>query len=392
LRILYFDCFSGASGDMILGALIDVGAPLDEVRAGIGALGLPGWELEVSEVRRAGLRAARARVMVQEEERERSYHDVVAAVGSSRLPGPVERLVQRAFSILARAEARVHGTSVDEVVFHEIGSLDALVDVVGSCTALSLLKPERVVASALPTGVGAVETSHGTWPLPAPAVVEILRESGAALGERGTVELVTPTGAALLAATVDEFGPMPAMRIRQTGYGAGARELDRPNVLRVLVGEGAEAERGEEALLLECNLDDMSPELMPDLIHGLLSAGARDAWVTPIVMKKGRPGHTLSVLVPPEDAEEVSDVVFREATTLGLRRTRVAREVLERRWVEVQIEGHPMRVKLGLRRGEVVTVAPEHDDAVVVARATGLALKNVYTAAVREAEATRERP
>ena len=395
MRTLFFDCSAGASGDMVLGGLIDAGASLDDTRAALDALGLAGWTLEMSEVHKAGVRAARATVTVTEDRTERSYREIVSELKRGALAPEVRALAQRAFAILARAEGRVHGVPENAVHFHELGSLDALIDIVGSSAALRSLRPERVVASAVATGVGSIECADGTLPCPAPAVVEILQGREAPLFQRGDVELITPTGAALLAAFVDDFSDMPPMRVESTGYGAGARDLDHPNVLRVLVGETVGSTINEDSVVLECNVDDMAPELIAHALEVLIRAGAQDAWITPIVMKKGRPAFTLSVLTEARCVEQLSDVVFRETTTLGLRRVAVAKEELERRSLEVDIAGHPVSVKLGLRGGRVVTIAPEHDDAAAAARATGLALKDVYAAALRAAGGpapTPERP
>jgi pyridinium-3,5-bisthiocarboxylic acid mononucleotide nickel chelatase len=377
---------------MVLGALIDAGASLDDTRSAVDALGVEGWRLEIAEVHKAGVRAAKATITGAEDRTQRSYRDIVAVLDRAALVPEVRALARRAFAVLARAEARVHGVPEDEVHFHELGSLDALIDVVGSCAALRTLEPERVVASAVATGFGSIESGHGTLPVPAPAVVEILRDHRAPLFQRGNVELVTPTGAALLAAFVDDFSAMPPMRVQSTGYGAGDRDLHHPNLLRVLVGETVHPASTEEAIVIECNVDDMTPELVSHVLELLMRAGAQDAWITPIVMKKGRPAFKLSILSAPQSVEGLSGIVFRETTTLGLRRTSVTKEVLERRWIDVEVAGQPVRVKLGLRRGEIVTIAPEHDDADAAARAAGLALKDVYAAALRAAAEGASKP
>jgi uncharacterized protein (TIGR00299 family) protein len=377
---------------MFLGALIDAGASLEDVRRALESLDVDGATLEISEVQRAGLRAAKATVTAVDDHTQRSYGDIAATLERSALAPDVQSLAQRAFAMLARAEARVHGVGEQDVHFHEAGSLDALIDVVGSCAALCALRPGRVVASAVATGIGSVESAHGTLPLPAPAVVEILKACSAPVFSRGHVELVTPTGAALLAAFVDDFSGMPSMRIDATGQGAGDRDLSHPNVLRIFLGQTSDVAAVEDACVLECNLDDMSPELVAHVLEVLMRAGAQDAWVTPIVMKKGRPAFKLSILSAPQSVEGLSGIVFRETTTLGLRRTSVTKEVLERRWIDVEVAGQPVRVKLGLRRGEIVTIAPEHDDADAAARAAGLALKDVYAAALRAAAEGASKP
>jgi uncharacterized protein (TIGR00299 family) protein len=383
MKALYFDCISGASGDMVLGALIDAGADVNRVKDELSSLHMGGWELEVHDVTRGSIRATRCDVVVANDDSERSYSDVLDLLSAGDLSVGVEERARRAFDILARAEARVHGVRLEQVHFHEVGARDAIIDIVGSAAALESLAPDEVITSPIPTGRGFVDSAGGTLPIPAPAVIEILR--GATLYERGDAELVTPTGAALLVAFTNRFDAMPPLELEATGYGAGRRDTGRePNVLRVLVGRVVEASpTGPTAILIETNIDDMSPELLPYVIDSLLAAGAQDAWLTSIVMKKGRPAFTLSVLVGKAEIDRVLDVVYRETTTLGVRVREVVKDELAREWMEVSVSGQPVRVKLGRRGGEVVTLAPEHDDAARAARATGLALKEVYAEATR---------
>jgi pyridinium-3,5-bisthiocarboxylic acid mononucleotide nickel chelatase len=382
MKVLYFDCISGASGDMILGALIDAGADIEKVRDELASLSMDGWDLDVHAVTRGSIRATRCEVTVTDET-ERSYSDIVSLLARSDLTDPVKQRVRRAFDILARAESKVHGVPLEQVHFHEVGALDAIVDIVGSAAALESLAPDEVITSSIPTGRGFVDSADGPLPLPAPAVTEILR--GATLYERGDVELVTPTGAALLAAFTDRFDTMPPLELEATGYGAGKSGAGRePNVLRVLQGQAAEAgEPGPTAMLLETNIDDMSPELLPYVIDSLLAAGAHDAWLTPIVMKKGRPAFTLSALVGAAEMDRVIDVIYRETTTLGVRVGGVTKDELAREWIEVDVAGQSVRVKVGRRGGDIVTMGPEHDDAAKAARVTGLPLKEIYSEAVR---------
>ena len=334
------------------------------------------------------MRATRCEVGVTDDDTERTYSDVLDLLSGANLSVGVDERARAAFDVLAHAEARVHGVPLEQVHFHEVGALDAIVDIVGSAAALESLAPDEVVTSSIPTGRGFVESAGGTLPVPAPAVTEILR--GATLYERGDAELVTPTGAALLAAFTDRFDAMPPLVLEATGYGAGSRETGRePNVLRVLVGREVEAGlTANTAILIETNIDDMSPELLPHVIDSLLAAGAQDAWLTSIVMKKGRPAFTLSVLVGKAEMDRVLDVVYRETTTLGVRVREVAKDELAREWIEVPVSGQPVRVKVGRRAGEIVTLAPEHDDAARAARATGLPLKEVYAEATRLARSS----
>jgi pyridinium-3,5-bisthiocarboxylic acid mononucleotide nickel chelatase len=383
MKVLYFDCISGTSGDMILGALIDAGADVNRIREELSTLRIGGWDLDVHDVTRGSIRATRCEVVVADDDTERDYSDVLDLLSGGDLSVRVEERARRAFYILARAEARMHGVPLEEVHFHEVGARDAIVDIVGSAAALESLAPDQVITSPIPTGRGFVDSAGGTLPVPAPAVTEILQ--GATLYERGDAELVTPTGAALLAAFTDRFDAMPPLELEATGYGAGRHDTGRePNVLRVLVGRVVEAGLAPStAILIETNIDDMSPELVPYVIDQLLVAGAQDAWLTSIVMKKGRPAFTLSVLAGKAEIDRLLDVVYRETTTLGVRVREVAKDELAREWIEVSVSGHPVRVKVGRRGGEIVTLAPEHDDAARAARATGLALKEVYVEATR---------
>jgi pyridinium-3,5-bisthiocarboxylic acid mononucleotide nickel chelatase len=384
MSIIYFDCFSGASGDMILGALIDAGASEDLVRSNLHSLGLSGWRLEVTTQSGGFLRAVRAEVTLTANEPHRSYRNVRTILESADLSEWTRERSLAVFGRLAEAEARVHGVPVDAVVFHEVGAADALIDVVGSCSAIEHFKPTLVACGPIATGMGTVLTDHGELPLPAPAVAELLR--GVPIFGRGRRELVTPTGAALLATLCDVFGQLPPMTLLATGYGAGARaaKTGPPNVLRVLIGADAD-EGAERAVLIETNIDDLSPELFPHVIEQLIEAGAHDAWTTPIVMKKGRMATTLSVLCDEAGRGKLMDIVFAETTTLGLRVIPVAKHALARETIEVEAARHTVRVKIGRRADVIVTIAPEYEDARAAARATGRPLKEIYALATEAA-------
>lgn len=384
MNLLYFDCFSGAAGDMILGALLDAGVPKSEVRASLDALRLEGWELHVTSATKSGLRATKVVVATSDDATERTYNDIVKIVSDADLAEVVKSRALAIFETLARAEGRVHGVPPEEVQFHELGSLDSIVDIVGSCAALEHFMPARIVTSPMATGIGTVDTAHGPIPLPAPAVAEILAGRGAPIFGRGNAELITPTGAAILATVSDDFGPPPPVVLERVGYGAGTLELEVPNVVRVLVGNQLE-DHAATAAVLEANIDDMSPELLPHVVDLLLGEGAQDAWLTPIVMKKGRPAFTLAVLCGPDHADHLRSVIFRETSTLGIRMTSVAKNVLERGWVDAHVQGMNVRVKIGRHDSHDVTAAPEHDDAVAVARATRLPLRRVYELAIADA-------
>lgn len=382
-KVLYFDCFSGASGDMILGALVDAGVPIEVIKDSLLGLRVEGWAIEANEVMKAGLRATKVSVSADEKSApERRLADIRAILESSELPERVRTRSLDAFSRLAEAEAKVHGKSVEDVHFHEVGALDAIVDIVGSMAALEYLDPALIVTSPIAVGRGFVESAHGRWPIPGPAVTEILQ--GVEVLEEGDGELTTPTGAAILATVTDTFGSLPRMRLERTGYGAGTRDRATPNVLRILIGTTEEAGGGRRDLVIETNLDDMSPELVPYAIERAIEAGASDAWASPILMKKGRSAVTLSVLVTRDRLDDVLDAVYRETTTLGVRIREVQKDELERGYESVEVAGHPIRLKLGHRGGRVVSVSPEFEDAQKVARITGIALKEIYRQALAQ--------
>jgi pyridinium-3,5-bisthiocarboxylic acid mononucleotide nickel chelatase len=384
VRVVYFDCFSGAAGDMILGALVDAGVPQEDVRSAVAALGLSGWSLDVRTVTKRGVRASKAVVGVSGWSGPRTFPELLEVIENSSLEQRVRRRAVAALRLLAESEARVHDVSVDAVHLHEAGAADALIDIAGSAAALEHFAPANVVVGPIATGVGSIETKHGILPAPAPAVTELL--TGAMMYGKGDRELVTPTGAAILASAADEFGSLPPMRLTSVGYGAGDAELPHPNVLRVLVGDAAaEPDATEEAVLIETNIDDQSPELIPHVIDKLIAAGAHDAWVTPITMKKGRPAFILSALVSPDGRDDVAEVLFRQTSTLGVRTTGVNRHVLDREWFDVSVMGHAVRIKVGKLREEVVTFAPEYEDVMKIAEVTGAPPKDVYAEAVKAA-------
>ena len=388
MRLLYFDCIAGISGDMALGALIDAGADLEPIRKGLEGLPVESFELDVEQVESGGIRATKVNVRTSTDGLIRTYASVRSLLDMAEMPLDAKAMAQRIFRRLAEAEAMVHRRDLDQVTFHEVGAVDSIVDIVGTSLALASLKVDRVFASAVPTGMGMVKTEHGLLPIPAPAVMELLR--GAPIYSRNvSVELVTPTGAAILAALVEGFGEIPLMRIEHVGYGAGSARLDFPNVVRVVVGEAdpsataaGDTVSGSE-LVLETNVDDLNPELYAYVLERLFAAGAQDAWLTPIVMKKGRPAVTISVLASPSREEAIRQVLFRETGTLGIRSSVVDKQALEREWVEVATRHGPVRVKIGRLEGTTVTVAPEFEDCVTVAREAGVPAREVYEEATR---------
>jgi uncharacterized protein (TIGR00299 family) protein len=378
-RAAWFHCFSGIAGDMALGSLVDAGADLDEVAGMVRRLPVGGWSVEAEAVLRGGIAATQIHVRAEETSVVRTAAHIAALIEEARLPDRVRLRALAVFGALAEAEGRLHRRPPEQVHFHEVGGLDAIVDVVGTCSALEVLDIEVVHASTVTTGTGMVRSAHGLLPNPAPAVVELLAAVHApTVGLDVGVELTTPTGAALLAALSVGFGALPPMTIERSGFGAGTRELEgRPNVTQVVVGERAEAlGTGQPVLLLETNVDDATGETLAHTISALLAAGAHDAWVTPIVMKKGRPAHTISALADVALAAQVAATLTRESGSLGVRGTTLERWPTERREDVVEVAGYPVRVKVSPGRVKV-----EHDDAARVADRSGLPLREVLSLA-----------
>jgi uncharacterized protein (DUF111 family) len=428
MTILYIDAFAGISGDMFLGALVDAGLAEADLRAALAQLPIEGYELLVRKEKRGGLEATRVEVKLAEAEQpHRNLQDIEKILKGGRdsgfrIPdlglkgktangkrggehGARERAVA-VFRRLAEAEARVHGTTVEKVHFHEVGAVDAIVDIVGVCAGLEMLGVERVVSSPLPMGSGSVDAAHGRLPVPVPAVVELMKGVPMrACDEEG--ELTTPTGAALAVTLADTFGPMPAMVIEKVGYGAGARQNAEcspkgsyegkgrmqngrqkqhvPNVLRVILGRpvaGGDADEADVVWLLEANVDDASGETLGAATQALFEAGALDVWLTAATMKKGRPGVVLACLAAEGLVAAVEEAIFRETPTFGVRRSAVERTKLAREHATVQTAFGPVRVKVGRRGGRVVTASPEYEDCRRLAAERGVALREVYAAAM----------
>lgn len=369
--ICWINPFTGLAGDMLLAALLDAGAPPEPVRAAIAATGLTGWELGTERVTEHSVTATRVRVRVSDHVSERRAAELIE-LAAAAAPEPVAARAVAALRALARAEARIHGADPESVHLHELGGHDTLVDVVGVSAALHALGVDDVVCAPLPLGTGRVRSAHGLIPAPAPATLALL-EGAAITGTDVPGETVTPTAAALLRVLGTRFDPAPAMILRATGYGAGTRSLpDRPNVVAVSLGEPLPGDGGQIVSLLETNLDDVTGETLGHVIGRSLAAGALDAWVTPAVMKKGRPGHVLHLLVHPRDADRLQEMIFAETGTLGIRRTTTARTVLPRSFETVDLDGLPVRVKHGPHGAK-----PEHDDLVAAAERLGLPLRAV---------------
>ncbi|MCG3129286.1 MAG: Pyridinium-3,5-bisthiocarboxylic acid mononucleotide nickel insertion protein [Phycisphaerae bacterium] len=383
MRIAYFDCFSGAAGDMIVAALSDAGVPEAALREAAGGLGVAGFGLRFERVKRKGLAAARFVVELAPgtPQPHRHLHHVEKILDAAALSGVVRDRAKAVFRRLAEAEAKVHATTVEKVHFHEVGAIDAIVDVALASFCLDFLKVDRIVCSPIPTGRGSIVCDHGVMPVPAPATAELLR--GAPLAEADVeAELTTPTGAALLTTLASAFGPAPAMRLAAIGVGAGGRDLpNRANVMRVLVGE-ADGAASDEVVVLEANLDDASPQVLAFAAERLLEAGGLDVYSVPIQMKKGRSGVMLCVLCEPGRVAACEETLFRETPTLGVRRTTMHRRVLPRRFETVGTRFGPIRMKVAEGPGGV-RASPEYEDCREAAIRTGTPLREVILEAVR---------
>jgi uncharacterized protein (TIGR00299 family) protein len=388
MTVAYFDCFSGASGDMIAGALLDAGLSFDDLRDTLGDLGLPqgAFSLSASRVTRAGFTATKFDVHVTEQPHHRSLRDVMAIIGDSGLPRSDIHKITAIFRALGEAEAKVHGEPLDAVELHEVGAVDAIVDVAAAVVGLRLLGVEDVYASALPLGRGQVTGRHGVLPVPAPATLELIAHAGAPIveGEGPAGELVTPTGAAILT-TLGQF-KRPAMRVQQTGNGAGGRDPEgRPNILRVWLGEADTPLR--RMRVIETNIDDMTPELLAYTQERLFAAGAADVWFTPVQMKKNRPGVMLSVIAAEALESELAGIILRETSTLGVRAREVARYEAQRHVFEFESSLGPAAVKVKQLPNEAPTVSPEFEVCKRIAEAQNLPLAEVYRIVAAEAEA-----
>ncbi len=387
MTVLYFDCFSGAAGDMILGSLIDAGVPLEEVRRALGSLAIEPDVVWTERVNRAGISATKFCVKGEDAGEHGHPHrhlkGVYKLIDGSALTDGGKTRAKELFERLGRAEAEIHGTTMEKVHLHEVGALDSVIDIVGSVFALEFLGVEQIVSSPLNVGSGTVRAAHGVYPVPAPATMRLLEGTPIYAGQQ-QAELVTPTGALLVSSYATEFGPLPPMRVRKIGYGAGSRNFeDTPNVLRVLLGESERSAAAQTVVVIECEIDDMNPQIFGVLMDRLLGDGALDVFYTPVQMKKNRPGTLLTIVAPPELRERLTSVVFTETTSIGVRYREMTRECLERETVTVNIPAGPVRVKIARRLGEVVNAAPEFEDCARLARERGVPLKDVQAAAMK---------
>jgi len=381
MKIAYFDCFAGISGDMCLGALIDAGADAGELSKRLGALNLPGWKIEIASTRKAGISATKASVSIEAKQEQRTLHDILSIIEHTSFPEAVVSSVRRAFTRLAEAEAKVHGVAIEEVHFHEVGAVDAIVDIVGSALALHMLGIDRVLSSPLPSFHGFAKSAHGVFPLPAPATLELIRDVPVRTRDVEG-ELVTPTGAAIITTLADYYGPIPSMRVSSIGYGAGTSDYDFPNVLRIVIGEEAQPGEVDEVRIIEANIDDLNPEFYEVAMERLFAEGALDVYLTPVQMKKSRPGTLVTVLCAPQAAERLAEVLFAETSTIGVRIAEARRLCLRRTVEAVETPYGRIRIKVSRRDNQVKNAAPEYEDCKAAATAHSVPVKMVYAAAL----------
>lgn len=379
MTIAYFDCFSGISGDMVLGALVDLGLEIEGLETALSSLDLEEFRIESREVTSYGLRGTKVDVSVPETVLVRTFNNIRDIIENSDLSVQVKSVSLEIFMRIAQAESVVHNKPVDQVHFHEVGAVDSIVDIVGTAYGLNALGITEVFSSPLPLGHGMVKTLHGSIPVPAPAVVEILGDVPT-YGRGIPTEIVTPTGAAIVRTVAGSFGTMPPMKLGKTGYGAGDKDIGVANLLRVITGEALEpsSEQEQMAYVISTNIDDMNPEFYDYVIERLFGAGAQDVWLTPIQMKKTRPGTIINVLAAPSDATVVKQILLEETSTFGLRTATVMKKVIERETLEVETRWGPVRVKVGREGGRVTSVSPEFSDCARIAGERGVPIKEVF--------------
>jgi uncharacterized protein (TIGR00299 family) protein len=444
MRLLYFDCFSGISGDMALGALLDAGLPVEELKRALGSLAVSGYDITAERVLRAGVAATKFVVHEHDAEpvaasptaaagtagahahdshdhgrhdhahphdnhahedhhhhehqhQDRRHHphrslpEIEAVIDSSALSPAGRDRAKAMFRRLAEAEAAIHQMPVEQVHLHEVGALDSIIDIVGIVFALDWAGADRIVCSPLNVGGGMVQSAHGRFPVPAPATVKLLGDAPIYSGPVQK-ELVTPTGALIVSTYAESFGPIPAMRVERVGYGAGDRDdPSTPNVLRVLIGSAATAAKGDRVVVVECEIDDMNPQIFGVVMDRLYGAGALEVFYVPVQMKKNRPGTLLTVIVPPDRLPSISDIIFRETTTIGLRHTEVDRICLDREIVSVETPAGPVRFKIARRDGAIVNAVPEFEDCAKLADASNRSVKEIQAMAISAFSASQGR-
>jgi len=384
MKVLYFDLIGGASGDMILGALIDAGVPAEKLTEMLAGLKLDEFELIATPIEKNGFQATKVDIQVGDQPPERHLKEILEVIRNSSLPTSIQNRAIRIFQKIASVEAGIHNKPVDHIHLHELGGTDTIVDVTGALLALDFLGVSHIYASPIPLGSGFIKGAHGQIPLPAPATMGLLEGLPVRITEI-KAELITPTGAALLAELVKDFSPPPEMKVEAVGYGAGTRDLPIPNLLRVMIGETAETgnQIREQLILLESNLDDLNPEIYPYVMESLFNAGALDVCLVPVQMKKNRPGTQIQVLAEVQKAEDMRDILFRETSTLGIRQTQVDRYSLPRNIQDVSTSFGIVRIKVAGEGTKFQKASPEYEDCQKLARENDIPIQQVYQEAVK---------
>lgn len=391
MRIAYFDCFSGISGDMFVGALLDAGLKIEILEKELNKLNLSGYQLEVNKVLKKGISASQFKVKIQEKGVERRFKDILNILEESKLDEEIKNEVKKIFFKIAEAESKIHQEDIEKIHFHEIGGLDSIIDISSAVIGIKALEIKEIYSSPLPLGKGFVKCAHGILPLPAPATLELLKNIPTYSGGMES-EMVTPTGAAIISTLTKDFGERPLMKIEKIGYGAGEREFSIPNLLRVSIGEKILSDRDlmdgyvhDEALLIETNIDDMNPEFYDYIMDKLFSQGALDVFLTPIQMKKNRPAQMFSIIVYEQNLKEILEVLFSESTTLGVRIKEVKRLKLTQQNFIAETKYGKIKVKVGIFKEDIKTIAPEYQDCQKIAQQYQVPLKEIYEEAKKVA-------
>ncbi len=389
MKIAYFDCFSGISGDMTVGALLDAGLEIETLEKELNKLGLSGYQLEVNKVVKKGISATQFKVKIKEEGVERRFKDILDIFEKSKLNEEIKKETKKIFFNIAQAESKIHRKDIDKIHFHEIGGLDSIIDITSAVIGIKTLGIEEIYSSALPVGRGFVKCAHGVIPVPAPATLELLKNIPIYSGGIES-EMITPTGAGIIGTLAKSFGERPLMKIERIGYGAGEKEFTIPNLLRVSIGEKILRDENlkddyvsDEAILIETNIDDMNPEFYDYIMEKLFFQGALDVFLTPIQMKKNRPAHMLSIIVYEQNLKEILEVLFSESTTLGVRIREVKRLRLAQQNFIAETKYGKIKVKVGMFKGEIKNIAPEYEDCKKMAKQHKVPLKEVYDEAMK---------
>ena len=386
MNVLYFDCFSGVSGDMILGALVDAGLDITELSKELDKLKLDGFEITAEKKTIKGIAGTKVTVIAEVQHHHRGLSDIFKIIDDSELTSKVKKTSKEIFQRLGEAEAKIHNKSVDEIHFHEVGAVDSIVDIVGAAIAFELLGIKKIYSSKLHVGTGTVDCAHGTLPVPAPATMELLKN--VPVYSTGIEkELVTPTGAAVVTTLAEGYGGLPEMQIEKTGFGFGSHELDRPNFLRVVIGKSADGRQSDTTVLIETNIDDMNPQYYDHIMEVLFDAGAKDVFLTPIIMKKNRPGIILSVLTSENKVDELTEIIFNETTTLGVRLSSLQkRRLLSREIRSVDTSLGTVRVKIRALDESRKAITPEYDDCKALAKKLGRPIQEISEIIKKESE------